>query len=348
MKKVLSRRRQRALAGDVRAGSWARARARTDQRAFLREHWRLYCLAIVVLLAPGGLVAAFMPNAFLRGLVLGVLLAAVPGALWAWTVQVTGTGPVMMGDQAEQWTAAELRKLRRHGWRVVNHFLLRNDDIDHVLTGPGGAYAIETKWSASPWESDFGRARQRDAIRQVAANARLMSLWHPLRKLTITARPVVVLWGGDVKNWRPTNSIQVIDGVLVVAGPALSGWLGSLGGDVLNPSQIEDVWIAIEAHVTRRDPYVRHAHPVPASVTEIAIRALVSGAAVLLGLLFLGEVLRWTHSVAWTVMAGTASTGVALVISRIRQIRPMMVGWSLGVGIPVVALLAAEALSLVG
>jgi hypothetical protein len=250
-------------------------------------------------LAPGGLVAAFMPNAFLRGLVLGVLLAAVPGALWAWTVQVTGTGPVMMGDQAEQWTAAELRKLRRHGWRVVNHFLLRNDDIDHVLTGPGGAYAIETKWSASPWESDFGRARQRDAIRQVAANARLMSLWHPLRKLTITARPVVVLWGGDVKNWRPTNSIQVIDGVLVVAGPALSGWLGSLGGDVLNPSQIEDVWTAIEAHVTRRDPYVRHAHPVPASVTEIAIRALVSGAAVLLGLLFLGEVLRWTHSVAW-------------------------------------------------
>jgi hypothetical protein len=72
--------------------------------------------------------------------VLGVLLAAVPGALWAWTVQVTGTGPVMISDQAEQWTAAELRKLRRHGWRVVNHFLLRNDDIDHVLTGPGGAY----------------------------------------------------------------------------------------------------------------------------------------------------------------------------------------------------------------
>lgn len=343
---LLSRRRQRELAGDARAGSWARARARTDQRAFLRAHWRPYCLAMVVMLAPGVLVAAFMPNAFLRGLVLGVLLAAVPGALWVWTVQVTGTAPVMMGDQAEQWTAAELRKLRRHGWRVVNHFLLRNDDIDHILIGPGGAYAIETKWSASPWESDFGRARQRDAIRQVTANARLTSLWHPLRKFTINAEPVVVLWGGDVKNWTPPNSIQVKEGVLVVAGPALSTWLASLGGEVLQPSQINDVWTAIETHLARRDSHDQLAHPLPASVTEIATRTLLSGAAVLLGFLFLGQVLRWTNSVAWTVGAGTASIGVALALSRIRKVRPASIGWSLGVGIPVGAILAAEGLKL--
>jgi hypothetical protein len=36
-----------------------------------------------------------------------------------------------MGATAEQWTASELRPLRRSGWRLINHYLLRSE-IDHA------------------------------------------------------------------------------------------------------------------------------------------------------------------------------------------------------------------------
>ena len=87
----------------------------------------------------------------MRGLIVGLGVAGTAGALWLWIVEATGTAPTMMGDLGEQWTAQELRRLRRSGWQVVNHVTLTAPDIDHVLVGPGGMFAIETKWSATPW-----------------------------------------------------------------------------------------------------------------------------------------------------------------------------------------------------
>jgi hypothetical protein len=141
-KTIETRLRERELAGDVRAGSWVRGQVRTDQRAFLREHWRLFTGLAALTLAFALIVCALTPSMFLKGLILGVVLAAVPGVIWSWTMQVTGSAPRMMGDEAEQWTARELRKMRRQGWRLVNQFQLALGDIDHVLIGPGGAYAV--------------------------------------------------------------------------------------------------------------------------------------------------------------------------------------------------------------
>lgn len=125
-----SERRRRELAGDARAGSWARGRARTAQRQFLREKWWMFAVfvAVVVGLALG--VGLLLPTTFLRGLVLGAALVAAPMAIWVLAMQATGTAPTIMGDQAEQRTAQELRRFRKHGWRLVNHFALRADDID--------------------------------------------------------------------------------------------------------------------------------------------------------------------------------------------------------------------------
>jgi hypothetical protein len=66
----------------------------------------------------GGLTTCLaMPTDLLKGVLLGVVLAGVPGVIWSWTLQVTGTAPLMMGEQAEQWKPQELRRHRRDGWR---------------------------------------------------------------------------------------------------------------------------------------------------------------------------------------------------------------------------------------
>lgn len=107
---VAVRRRRRELAGDGRAGVWARGNARRAQRRYLRAHWRLLALGVVAMVAPVLLVAWFIPDTFARGFLVGAGLAGVAGAVWSWVLQVTGTAPDMMGDLPEQWTAGELRR----------------------------------------------------------------------------------------------------------------------------------------------------------------------------------------------------------------------------------------------
>ncbi len=99
-----------------------------------------------------GATAPFMPAGFARGALVGSACTSVLGWLAFWVVQASGTAPKMMGDQAERWTAGDLRKLRRREYKVVNAIMLKRWDIDHVLLGPSGAYAVETKWSATPWD----------------------------------------------------------------------------------------------------------------------------------------------------------------------------------------------------
>lgn len=340
--------RARSLAGDVRAGSWARGRARATQRAFLRDKWLLYSGAMVVVFGVTVGVAALMPTPFMRGLTIGGFTVAGAAALWSWTVQVTGTAPVMMGDVAEQWTAGELRKLRSRGWRLVNHFVLAKDDIDHVLIGPGGLYVVETKWSASPWQSDFGQARLRDAITQASANARSIRLWHPIRSADVPAKAVVVLWGGGVQDWAESEQIRDIGASTVVAGPALMRWARGSMPDGLSSDKIATIWNALAAQVTRRDPLEEVAHPVPPSLGELLARAgIVVGFAVV-GILFLGQLTRVTSS-GWVILGvGAASVLPGIAATRFARLRLAGWGWIAGVGVPIVALTIAEIVFLMG
>jgi hypothetical protein len=341
---LLDQRRARVLASDARAGSWARGRARVTQRQYVREHWRLYAGLLIGLLIVTVVVAGLMPTGFLRGLVVGALLVAGPAALWSWTLQITGTAPVMMGDMAEQWTAGELRKLRSRGWRMVNHFLLGRDDIDHVLVGPGGAYAFETKWSATSWRSDFGQERLREAVAQAKANARLLRLWHPVKSRQVQVEPVVVLWGGGVRDWPDGERISQLDGVTVATGHALPAWAAVLRVTALNEAQIAEVWKALDAQVARRDPVDELAHPVPASLEVIVAQIGLGFLSCVSGLLFIGEVVRRTNPWWLALAVGAASVVPAVLLIRRAIARPAAWGWLVGVGLPLVALSLAEAI----
>jgi hypothetical protein len=68
---------QRRLAGDSRAGQWARGEAARREAAFLRRVWKpLTGLVLVAAAAIVG-IAFIVPSGFLRGLVVGVLGTAV-------------------------------------------------------------------------------------------------------------------------------------------------------------------------------------------------------------------------------------------------------------------------------
>ena len=75
----IERRRRRELAGAARAGSWARARARNEQRAFVVSHWGVFAGFIGAGLMLALAVAWMMPSSFLSGVVVGASLVLVPG-----------------------------------------------------------------------------------------------------------------------------------------------------------------------------------------------------------------------------------------------------------------------------
>lgn len=58
----------------------------------------------------------------------------------------------LIGSQAEKQVGLELEPLRDEGWLVI-HRLVKDlgGDVDHVVCGPHGAYAIETKSGRFAW-----------------------------------------------------------------------------------------------------------------------------------------------------------------------------------------------------
>ena len=296
--------RRRSLAGDARAGSWARGRARTAQREFLRETWWLFGAFIVVAEGAVLLSGLLIPSVFVRGLVLGAALVAAPGAVWVVAMQYTNTAPAMMGDQAEQWTAQELRRLQRQGWRLVNHFSLGLRDIDHALIGPGGAFSVETKWSGCSWKSDYGARRLHEAIAQARDNGRRLRLWQPFKSQDIPVTPVVVLWGRGLSKWPTEDEVRTIEGVHVIAGPALRRWLERTDSVILDDTTVEMAWSAIEAQVMRRDPIEAQLHPIPTSLAEWAARSLCAVISACLALIAFGQLFR--VATPWWVAASAA------------------------------------------
>ena len=83
--------RARELAGAGRAGSFARAKARNSQRAFIRSRWLLLSIGWLILVTPVPLVWWFLPNDFLRGVLVGTSITGATAAVWFLVVQSTGT-----------------------------------------------------------------------------------------------------------------------------------------------------------------------------------------------------------------------------------------------------------------
>lgn len=321
--------RQRELASDKRAGSYARRIARQRQYAFLRQVWKYIAVFLAFCATVLIATAQVMPSDFARGLLLGGGLVAVSCGLWQWVVQATGTAPTMMGDLGEQRTASELRKLRRRGWRLVNHLTLRNRDIDHVLVGPGGLLAIETKWSAQRWRWSPPDEHLVEAARTAQANAHDLQLWHELKSLGVAdVRPVVFVWqGAGIEIPRDA----VVAGTRIVTGRSAKQWRVELGDGVLTPEQVQTAWHALDRQCRVRDPREEKNCPLYLSPGEWLIRLVFAFVAACAGCLAVSIVVAtspplWASLGWWLLMLG-----LGFGVARVRRARYLGLGWTAGV-----------------
>jgi hypothetical protein len=283
-----------------------------------------------------------IPGGFFRGFVAGALVATAAGLLAFWVVQVTGTAPTMMGDQGEQWTAGELRKLRRHGWRVVNHFQLRPWDMDHVLIGPGGVYVIETKWSAKEWEFAPLEPRITEALRRARDNARDLQMWEPFKRAcSVPVAPILVLWGTGLGLRTDLPAMTHHEGAVLVVGPRFDEWRRSLASDHLTADHVDQLWRVLELQARRRDELAEEEGTVvPASMMAIATHAAMVLAAALLGLVAALQLASHVHDKHLWPFLVVALVAVGAVVRRVPRLHYVGLGWITGVTSSVVLLAA--------
>lgn len=325
--------RARTLASDRRAGSWARGRAWTEQLAFVRRNWlRLggALLLACLLTLPG---VWLVPAGFGRGFIAGAFLTTIVASLWAHVVRASGAGPVMMGDLAEQWTASDLRRLRSQGWRLVNGVRL-GVEIDHVLIGPGGVIAVESKWSGQSWSTPYGRERAAGAEAQVRRGSRQLRLLSDLRRCGIDqVDSLVVLWGPDADDLSMASDATVP--TPVIAGGDIGVWSRRLPSGVLTEEQIHHAWTVLAAHCRKADAWSAVNSTSPPSLSRVVGVAAATASSALTGLVVAAHCLTsWDRLGWWTLALLVPSLALGPVfdrVGRLRAIRPVVWGWTLGV-----------------
>lgn len=284
----------------------------------------------MVVLGVGLVLIAVMP-AHGRGFTAGVVVSVWLGLVAYAVIQFSGSAGLLMGALAEQWSAAELRRLQDHGWRLVNGVRLRPWDIDHVLVGPGGIVAVETKWQGRGWVLDPPEDRVLGAARQAAGNARDLRLWGKLRAAGVTeVRPLVILWGAST-NGGSRSFLDPSTGTRVVPARCLAEWRERvLGADqLLSEAQVQQCWLALAEHARARD----EREPLPASVNTLAVRAAAGVAGGLAAVVALAAAVRVLDNVAGLLCAVTAAAGVGLAGRRWARLRVASSGWLIGIAV---------------
>lgn len=291
---------------------------------FIRRAWWLVLFppAVAAAAAPAILLA---PGAA-RGFLLGVICAS---GLWgaAYLVETSSrSAPAFMGQMAEQWTAGELRRLRRRRWRMINGVHLRAWDIDHVLIGPGGAVVVETKFSAKGWSpSPYTDRVIADARARAKHNASDLRL--NLGKSLLTEErifPVVVLWGGKVPEAQPDGEVRVLP------GPALRAWLAQLPDAGLDAQTVAALYDKLGRQVEKRDHCdLERQGPPPRSLSDSL--ALLCETTVL-GLLGFWSEIEALRLIGWAgvIPLGAAFAAAQLPFRRSTRTRPWRIGWLAG------------------
>ena len=189
-----------------------------------------------------------------RGFLAGVGAASLFWILLVTVRDVTGGGNLAMGAGAEAWTSEGLRRLK--GWRSIDTIDLGGRDVDHVLIGPGGVYAIETKWSATRWSLTglAGNQVERHAHR-ARKGARDIRLRLHSYKVRLPVAPMLVVWGREFDESMP--DIMKFQGVEIVKGKALDVWCRSRAGGQLSTEQVDAATTALQRFITQRKQMVR-------------------------------------------------------------------------------------------
>jgi hypothetical protein len=336
-----ARRRRQQLAGDNRTAVWARRRNRDERLHVLRASWRA-CTGMLVVAGVLITVVAFLfQSPFVRGMFVGTSITAVIGTIAYFVLALSGTVAPGIGAMAETWSASELRRLTKHGWLVINGVPLEGRDLDHVLIGPGGVIAIESKWSAYGWRLHPPDDQVEAAIGQATANARSLRLWEAVKASGAPVASAVLLWGGTRATTpdRPSEPVCLPDQTVVAYGfVAVRAWIDSLvssTGVAFDPAAAETVWRALDHLVAERERVDPSAAP-PKSVDRMFWTAMA--ALVMFFAAVVSSVALYTVSRSWWIWAvgNLALAGMARVLARWRPARGAAVAGLAGLGVGVI------------
>jgi hypothetical protein len=186
----------------------------------------------------------------------------IVGGAWllSWFVSQDGFDRMRLGAEAERWTSSALRTLRRSGWSVVDSVLFEGFDVDHVLVGPGGVFAIETKFTSMPWRERGGAlvGPFGDPIGQTVQGARKVRLLLGSMGHVVRVTPVLLAWGKGSSELRR----GIIDGVMVIPGSELKRWMSEIrkaDNDILPSDEVHAIRLDLESFIRERDEYERTA-----------------------------------------------------------------------------------------
>ena len=345
LEKVRQQARDRRLGSDARAGRRVRDQARQAQWAYARRHWQFLGTGALLGAVVTALVAYLAPNGFLRGAVVGAGVVVLLGGLAFTVFLFTGSGPQMMGGIAEAWTSSELRPLRKHGWKLVDHVFYRFADVDHLLVGPGGALVVETKWSAEAWRFDQPDGRLLDHLNGLQRRATDVRRVIPqLRHDESRVRAVLFVWGGGRNGADlPTHPVHVADVDVVYGVAAAKVWRDALADmpAALSNGDIDDVWARIRKQVAETDKRDA-ADPPPPTLARLYWTAAATGLAAIVGVLAGIYALRLPGGGVTGFGYAAVAAAAGLVARRWAVSRYPALGWLTGVGCFAVLLAALE------
>jgi hypothetical protein len=154
------------------------------------------------------------------------IITTVVAAVWLWRLFPIARR-INRGERGELHVADVLEELRTEGYRPVHDIVGDGFNIDHVIVGPAGVFAIETKYRSGRGEITFrntegvfvgDRLEEKDCFKQARGGAATISdLIHENCGRRQSVTPIVVFVGDwKIKDeWRDTDArVFTPDGLL--------------------------------------------------------------------------------------------------------------------------------------
>jgi hypothetical protein len=172
-----------------------------------------------------------------------------------------GAGADELGCAGERTTSDLLRsrRVRRAGWQVVHNVPFDHErvDVDHVLFGPAGVLAIESKWADTEWRVRSGsiQAPGGNPVDQAWRGARKIRYLLLSAGIDVRVVPVVLQWGPKGLADEQWSFRWFEDGVLVLRGSRNKAWIDRLGSftlEALSDVQIATARAALETRIDGR------------------------------------------------------------------------------------------------
>jgi len=239
--------------GVRRAGRWPKLQARRQRLDALRSHpWVLSRIAAGYAVLTALVVALSRP---FRGFVAGAATASFFWIVWV-LVDSPSSESKSLGGEAEIWTSNGLRRLRRAGWTVIDHVPFEERNVDHVLVGPSGVIAVESKYSSGPWQivGDELRGPVGDPIGQAREGARKIRLLlqSELIGVRVPVAAALAVWGPAQRQMKGGRAVR---GVWLLVGSESQEWARQIPArpDELSPEAVEEILQGLRSFIRLRE-----------------------------------------------------------------------------------------------